>query len=224
MKGRVQQILFIIILLFFIFPLYPDSEKLTITLWGELEPLITLEGEEYPLSENEVIRRVLEHARVIFSAMIYGYGFAYTPYDKQRGISEYFQLEPFSEIKWGDPHLKIIASRIIEKRLYVTISYRCMDFQASRREAWKSLAVPAASGQGTGDYFKGYTEMTTSFKNALKEAIRDYMRKRTFNKPKEIKGEVLLLEMPGTIIRAGEYITTAKIKVNIKEVIPYKVF
>lgn len=224
MNSYIKRILIVIILLSFILPLFTDTEKLVITLWGELEPLISFEGDEFPLSEDEAIRRILEQARVIFSAMIYGYRFTYTPYDKQRGVSEYFHLESLSEIKWGDPHLKVLVSEVIEKRLYITVHYRCMEFQTSRIEAWKSLAVPAASGRGTGDYFKGYTEMKTSLENAIKEAIRNYMRKRTFNKPKEIKGEVLLLEMPDTIILAGEYITTAKIKLNIKEVIPYKVF
>jgi hypothetical protein len=209
---------------FFVIPLYPDTEKLTITLWTELEPLTAFENDEFPLPEEESIRRILEQARVIISAMIYGYTFSYTPYDKQRAITEYFHLEPLSEITWGDPHLKVIESKVSGKRLYITVSYTCMDFQMSRLAAWQSLAIPAACGRGTGDYFKGYAEMKTSLENAMKEAVRDYMRKRTFNKPKEINGELLLLDMPATIIRAGEYITTAKIKLIIKEVIPYKVF
>lgn len=224
MTGYVQRILCFIILLVFVIPLYPDTEKLTITLWTELEPLTAFENDEFPLPEEEAIRRILEQARVILSAMIYGYRFSYTPYDKQRAIAEYFHLKPLSEIKWGDPHLKVIESEVFEKRLYITVSYTCMEFQIARLLAWQSLAIPAASGRGTGDYFKGYVEMKTSMENAMKEAVRDYMQKRTFNKPKEINGELLLLDMPDTIIRAGEYITTAKIKLIIKEVIPYKVF
>ena len=210
--------------MFFILPLYTDTEKLTITPWCELGPLVSFEDHEFPLSEKEAIKRILEEARIIFSAMIYGYTFTYTHYDKQRGVAEYFSLEPLFEIQWADPHLEVKRSEVREKRLYITVYYWCMDFQTSRLQAWQSLAVPAAYGRGTGDFFKGYKEKITSLENAIKEAIRGYMRKRTFNKPKEIRGEVLLLDMPDTIIHSGEYVTTAKVKLNIKEVIPYKVF
>jgi len=205
-------------------PLHTDTERLNITLWCELEPLLTFEGEEFPLSEKGAIKRVLEEARIVFSAMIYGYSFTYTPYDKQRGVSEYFHLEPLAEIQWGDPHLEVIKSEVNEKRLYITVHYVCMDFQTARIQIWQSLAVPAAYGRGTGDYFKGYKEKITALENAIKEAVRDYMRKRTFNKPREITGEVLLVDTPDTIIHSGEYVTTVKVKLNIKEVIPYKVF
>ncbi|MBN2440821.1 MAG: hypothetical protein JXJ04_05730 [Spirochaetales bacterium] len=216
----------IVILLFFIslFPIYPDAEKLTITLWTELEPFIVFEGDTSPLPEKEAVKRILEQARIIFSAMIYGYAFTYTPYDKQRQVAEYFDLRPLYEIVWGDPNLNVIRSEVRDKRLYITVHYTCMDFQVSRLEAWDTLAIPSAYGRGTGDYFKGYPEKMNSLKNAMKEAIRGYMRKRTFNKPKEISGELVLMEMADTIVNAGEYITTAKVKLNIKEVIPYKVF
>ena len=224
MRWTVHGILVIIGLFFITGTGFADTEKLTITLWCELEPFIQFDGDTSPLSEKEIMKRVLEEARIIFSAMIYGYSFTYTPYDKQRQVAEIFQLEPLSEILWGDPGLKVIDSEIIDKRVYMRVSYRCMDFQTARIEAWKTFATPSASGRGNGDFFKGYGEKITSLKNAIKEAIRGYMRKRTFNKPKEITGEVLLSEMSNTIINAGEYITTAKVKVNIKNIIQYKVF
>jgi hypothetical protein len=204
--------------------LHADAEKLTITLWCELEPFILFDGDTSPLSEKEIMKRILEEARIIFSAMIYGYSFTYIPYDKNRQVDEFFHLEPLAEIAWGDPGLEVIDSEIRDKRMYMRVSYRCREFQTARIEAWKTLATPSASGRGSSDYFKGYSEKITSLKNAIKEGIRGYMRKRTFNKPREISGEVLLDTMSHTIVHAGEYITTTKIKLHIKTVIPYKVY
>jgi len=216
---------FIILFLFLVLvQVYADTDKLVITLWSELEPFVPFSEEQNQIIREEAIERVLEEARVIFSAMIYGYSFSYTPYDKMRKIEESFILEPLAEIKWGDPYLKVTASEVREMRLYVTVHYRCLDYQTSRLEAWKTLGIPSASGRGSGDLFKGYEEKLTSLKNAIKEAIRNYMRQRTFNKPREIRGDIVLVDTPSTIIHAGEYITTTKVKLNIKDVIPYKIF
>ena len=55
-------------------------------------------------------------------------------------------------------------------------------------------------------------------------AYRNYLRPRVSNKPREIKGEVLFLESPLMSVRAGTYVSTVKVKINVKELIPYSVF
>jgi hypothetical protein len=202
----------------------PTLEQITIYLWCELEPFISDDYEEFPLSHEEAARRALEEAQFILSAMIYGYKFIYVPQERTRNITEIFELVPVFEIPWGDPYLKIIDSEVRDKRLYVTITYTLQDHQAARIYSWKSVSIPVSAGRGEGDFFQGYKEKITAITNAMKNAIRNYLQKRLANKPREIRGEVILFETPGTFIHAGTYTSTAKIKLNIKEIIPYRIF
>jgi hypothetical protein len=215
-----------IVLIIFTFPLFssPTLEQITVYLWCDLEPLISEDNEEFPLSHEEAARRSLEEARIILSAMIYGYEFTYIPMDKTRKASEVFDLVPLSEIQWGDPSLKIIDSKVRDKRLYVNIVYTLQDYQAERLRSWKSVSIPVSPGRGEGDFFQGYKEKITALFNAMKDAIKNHLQKRLVNKPREVKGEVLLFETPSTFIHAGTYTTTARIKLNIKEIVPYQVF
>lgn len=216
-----------IIILFFIYPgLHASltSEHLTLYLFCELDPLVTSADDEYPLSKDTAAKRILEEACNILSGMIYGYTFSYTPYDKKRKVSEQFNISLLYEINWGDPRLKVVHSEIRDNILYVTVRYWLEDFQADRINAWMNFSVPFSQGLGEADFFKGYTEKYTSLKNSIKEAVRNYSRKRILNKPKEISGEILLAEIPGTVVKSGAYITTSKIKINIKKILPYKIF
>jgi hypothetical protein len=223
---NVYRIVCSIVLVIITFPLFcsPTLEQITIYLWCDLEPLISEDDEEFPLSQDEASRRSLEEARIILSAMIYGYEFTYIPMDKTRKASEVFDLVPLSEIQWGDPYLKIIDSKVRDKRLYVTIVYTLQDYQAERLRSWKSVSIPVSAGRGEGDFFKGYKEKIKALFDAMKNAIKNHLQKRLVNKPREVKGEVLLFEAPSTFIHAGTYTTTTRIKLNIKEIVPYRVF
>ncbi|MBN1695921.1 MAG: hypothetical protein JW881_00285 [Spirochaetales bacterium] len=204
--------------------LEPSLERITIYLWCDLEPFISEENEEIPLSREEASRRALEEARIIISGMIYGYSFTYIPYDRSRQAQEVFDLVPVAEIKWGDPYLKIVDSEVHGKRLFLTITYTLQAHQARRLQSWKSVAFPVASGKGESDFFSGYKEKRTSLSNAVKEAVRNHLRKRLANKPREITGEVILASSPDTFVRAGLYTTIVKIRLHIREIIPYRVF
>ena len=195
---------------------YAVNEILTLNVWYDLEPLI-LEDEEYPETTESIHRKLLEEARVLFSAMIYGYSFTYSPSDNKRGVEEVFILSLNAEIQWGDPNLKVISSEIRDNRLYCKIIYSLTDAQNLRRISWNSNMIPTASGEGEADYFQGYVSKMESIKTAIREAIRTYVRLRVFNKPKKIAGEILLLEEPYTIIQSGQYLSSVKIKLLLKK-------
>jgi len=199
-------------------------EHLTLYLFCELDPLVTSSDEEYPLSKETATKRILEEARNILSGMIYGYTFSYIPYDKKRKINEDFSIELISKINWGDPRLKVVHSELKDNILYVTVRYWLEDFQLDRINTWMNFSVPVSEGLGEADFFKGYIEKFSSLKNSIKNAIRNYLRKRILNKPKEISGEILLAGIPETRIKSGAYLTSSKIKLNIKKIIPYKIF
>jgi hypothetical protein len=200
-------------------------DQLELEVWCELEPMIQ-ESDAYPLAPDDARRRVLEEARGLLSAMIYGVRFAYTPADTQRRTAEQFQLTPVAELAWGDPRLTVAGSEVREKRLYVQLRYDLQDFQSARRRAWQSNAVPAASGTGASSLFAGPAPQgkRRSLEEALKEAVRNHLRPVLFNKPREIRGELLLWQAPQVIVDAGQYVTTVTVKLRDLEIRPYSFF
>ena len=98
------------------------------------------------------------------------------------------------------------------------------DFQRLRRQSWKSITLPVGSGRGKGNLPDGKDGKKTAREIAIREAVRNLLRPTLFNKPREIRGEAVILECPHTIISAGTYITTVNVKIDIKEIAPYTVF
>ncbi len=201
-----------------------DLDRITLDIWYNLEPMVSLEGEEYPIPKEKAVKSLLKEARIILSGMIYGYKFVYTPSDRARKIKEFFQLTPISEIEWGDKNLSVLSTRTKNKRLYVKLAYRLMDFQKLRLKAWSSSKIPVAAGEGKASIFKGQSQRMVSLKNAIKNAIRNYLRPRVFNKPREIRGEALIWDSPYLITNNAMYITTIRIKLRVKGILPYRIF
>ena len=220
MNGKIARL---ILLLIPAAATYAQIERLTLNLWCDLEPPV-FEGGEYPLSAETAAQKLLEEARTLFSAMIYGYRFTYTPYDRARDVQEEFGLDPIAEIPWGDPGLKIIRTEVQDKRFYGKLYYHLKDYQFSRISSWETNTLPTSQGQGEDSFLKGQTAKIGSFQEAVKQAIREYARKRIYNKPKRITGEVLLVAQPHTIIDSGAYLTQVKIKLFIDTLTPYLIF
>ncbi|NOY07983.1 MAG: hypothetical protein GXP33_03975 [Spirochaetes bacterium] len=217
----VKNIFFCILFIFSLTAGY--SERLSVNVWWELEPMVSLEG-EYPVPKEVAIKKLLEEARIFLSSMIYGYSFIYTPSDKTRKIKDVFVLKPAALIKWGDKRLEVTDVRQEDKRLHAKVLYHLLEFQYLNREAWSSSAIAVSSGMGTGNIFKGSAERRVSFKNAVKDAVRNYLRPRIYNKPREVSGEVIVWNSPEVTVNDGMYVTTVRIKIRIKKVVPYRIF
>ncbi len=203
-----------------------ESELLVLHTWCELEPMIVteLEDGEYPIPREEAYRRILKEAQAIFSAMIYGFEFTYTPYDKKRNIPEIFELKPAAELIWGDSNVRIVDLEERNKKLFAKIHYGLEDFQRARRQAWSSNSIPMARGRGEANLFKGTDEKRRALHEAVKNAIRNHLRPILFNKPREITGKIIIWEEPTTIIKSGSYLTVVSIKLQVKKIIPYRIF
>jgi hypothetical protein len=156
--------------------------------------------------------------------MIYGYRFSYTPYDRARAVEEHFELTPIAQIPWGDTRLEILDVEKRDNRIYGRVAYTLARHQDARRNAWASNTRPFTSGRGGESVLMGVPAKVLAFRQSIKEAIRAYARKRVFNKPREITGEVLLWEEPRVVIDSGDYVATVRIKLFIREMIPYSIF
>lgn len=199
------------------------DDRLFTRPWVELEPLVKIE-EEYPIPLEKARLRLLEEARVIVSGMIYGWTFVYTPSDRERRVEEVFQLTPVAEIPWGSPRLAARESELADTKLYARISYAMTPDEQARRESWSSSAEAQSTGRGTGDLFLGPAGKSAALAAAIREAVRGHLNTRVLNKPREIRGEVVLWDDPQTLVRPGVYITTARVRLRVTEIIPYRIF
>jgi len=199
------------------------DDRLFIRPWIELEPLVRIEA-EYPIPLEKAERRLLEEARILFSGMVYGWTFLYTPGDRERRVEESFLLTPIAEIPWGSPRLAVRETEVAELKLFARISYTLNDDELARRMSWEGNSAAVSTGRGTANVFKGPAEKLASLRDAIRDAVQNHLSTRVLNKPREIMGEIVLWEDPYTIVRAGTYTTTARIKLQVQEIVPYRIF
>jgi hypothetical protein len=191
--------------------------------WVELDPFIRTE-ETYPLEREEAHTRILEEARYVFSGIIYGYTFVYTPYDSRREVEEIFAIDAAATIPWGDPALTIAETRLQGNLLFALVRYTPADHQLRWIRMMESNIYDNATGTGSSDLFKGAAEKYGAIEEAVKSAIREYLRPRILNKPKEVTGKISLTDGPYIIIDAGEYAAKVSVRIDVDEIVPYRVY
>ena len=177
------------------------TEKIRIPLWAEidaypgLEEAKDLEGYEYPVQEIKKI------APFIISGMVYGWKFVYVPYDKSRGIEEYFEIteiNPADKITYSSPWID-------DTFLRCWCEYTRTKPEIQNYKAWASITNPVIRGRGYGSVRDGFEGIKDAAADSLKSAIREYYRGITKNKPREISGSVLIKNEPIIGIDSGRY-------------------
>lgn len=190
--------------------------------WAELEPLVP-QGER-TVSRETAVGRILDEGRFVFSGMIYGFSFSYTPSDRARKVEEEFELELFHEIPAGDPNLFVYQTHREGSRFFVRLRYGLLDFQESWYRGMRSNVFRAAGGTGEASYFQGPEEKKTAIVNAVKNAVREHARTRIGNKPRLIRGTASLDSAPRIVIDSGLYRARCSVNLRIDEVVPYEAF
>ncbi|MCF6335382.1 MAG: hypothetical protein L3J12_06550 [Spirochaetales bacterium] len=208
------------------FPVYGESGKeefIEIELWTEISKTVPAANDENSkyLTDNELARRILEDAAWIISGMIYGFDVVYTPKDTARRVEEYLKVSPVASIPWGDKNLEITDSWNSNGKLQMQIRYYLGSGQITRKELWNSNIFPDAEGVGTVSIFEGYQGRKESVKEGIKDALRNYLRLRYTNKPREINARVLINNPPYTILDAGGYKSRVNITIKFTEIVPY---
>ncbi len=193
--------------------------------WIVLDPLIKETGYEYPLSKKTAVNKILNESIFVFSGMLYGFEFRYTPSNRARKIEEIFILTPICRIPFGDPKLQVVQTWKENECLYARIRYRADSKQSLYLKAWKSNIIPVSSGLGMESILSDDIEgKATAVKNGIKAAIREYLKKMNSNKPKEIRGSVQLSDPPYIIIDQGMYKAKVKIKLKIYEINKHRIY
>jgi len=197
-----------------------------IDVWTEVTDTIpSLETDEYPyLNKSEIYRRTLEDAVWIISGMIYGFSITYTPLDRTREVKEYLDVSPIASIEWGDDKLEVVDTWFKNEKLSMQVRYFLNESQITRLKLWESNIFPDAEGTGIKSVFSGYQGRVESIKEGIKEALRNYLRIRNTNKPREIICKVLLNKPPYTILDAGGYKSKVNITIKLTEIAPYSYY
>jgi hypothetical protein len=204
--------------------------------WADLEPLApgariaagTGEWIDFPgprgVGTDTALERILEEARYVFSGMIFGFTFSYTPYDRSRNIAEEFSLRPAFQIPQGDPGLFVYQTRREGSRIYARLRYALHEFQEAWYAGTLSNIVGGYAGRGEAPIFGGYQEKITAVQNCVKNAVREYARSRIDNKPLRITGAVFLGGAPRIEISSGAFRAAGPVRLKIDDVVTYGVY
>lgn len=214
-------------LLFFLAALSAGAQTdnpLFVRPWVELEPVVRIETDQYPIPAEKAARAALEEARVLLSGMIYGWSFDYTPANSARGVAESFALTPIAQIPWGSTRLRVIETETAEQKLWARASYSMDDAEAARRASWESGTALLSQGEGKADVMKGPDAKGLSFQDAVRDAIRVALHGSYIDAPRQIRGDVVLWDDPQSLVRSGMYRTTVKVKIMVRDVVPYRIF
>ena len=163
-------------------------------------------------------------ARYVLGGMIYGWRFTYTPSDRARKVAEYFTFEPIMEIPDNDPRFSLEGLDPAYPRVSTWAQFVLDDSTARRNLYWKSVQFRSADGRGYGDRERESEGIRDAYSDAVRSAVRAYARKLEKNKPKEIRGEVLLREDPRLFTEAGRFVADITVIVNLIEIVPYTTF
>jgi len=200
-----------------------DSSLLQGELWTELEPVELGIPQAKPDTDKQ-LRTILEEARHYFSGMIWGYTFSYVPYDKARNIAEKFIITQNYVMPWGAKGLSFTRGEIRNALLFWILRYEPTLSERSRVDMWRKASVPVAGGIGKGPIDKGTDGKQTAFEQACKQAVRDYARALTRNKPDEVRGTFALTQLPGFRVVDGAYLADVRMRLHIEDIDAYRTY
>lgn len=222
--------LVISILLIFNLYLYSQTpsviQNIRIPLWAELDAYPELEAAadidagryEYPQKE------ISQVAPFIINGMVYGWEFSYVPSDKARGVEEELEVTEIMPSDLIAGGISYVSPWIENNRLNYWCEYHRTPAQIQNYDLWSSIRNPKIQGRGYGPLSDGFDGIKTASKEALKDAIRAYYRNVIKNKPKEIRGSVLIRDMPTIGITSGRYVINLDFFLECGKIVEYTVY
>lgn len=205
----------------------PDSDRiLRVSMWAPVDPEPGSEAakqvSDFPYSY--AISELKKVSPFIFSGMIYGWKFSYTPYDKTRQVKEYFEFSVVQELQKNDSRLSYKDPWFEDNKVNVYIEYDRDDSMMLRKKHWDSVIYPKISGIGQAPISLGSDGIEEACKESVKIAVRTYAQKKEKNKPKEVSGVVLLIKKPRFYIDSGRYTADLDFYLKLDKIVEYKQF
>ncbi len=186
---------------------------------------------------GEAARAILEEARWVFGAMVWGFEFSYTPSDRARAIEERFELRPRLALAWGSRDFRFGKPRLDGSVVIAPVEWNLDSAARAEYQAWRGSRY--ASGQGLGyarfDLQPDPAEEAgdggplpqpvaarrAAMADAARAALRAYLTGVVHNKPREVRGAFALAEVPRMSLREGRWIAQARVRIRVDEIIGY---
>ncbi len=197
-------------------PPEPWGDRLTLELWASTDKII--HGE---LSTEE---RLLKEGQYTISGMIFGFDFVYIPEYAARKVERYFDLTPIESIPWGDPGLRLREVRYEETTMYGLMDYTLSETDRIRLRSWQNTDRDQTEGIGHAPLLDGYEGKIAAIEDGIHYAIRDHLRGRYLNRPREVTGTVVLRRPPRIRTVHGEYEAQVSVYIVIRDVSAYTTF
>ena len=91
-------------------------------------------------------------------------------------------------------------------------------------QVWNSINFAKIQGKGFGKISDGFDGISDGAKDCLKSAVRSHYRKIIKNKPKEIRGKVIIRKLPRIGIILGRYAVELDFFLETDKIIEYKYY
>ncbi len=233
LKGSTVRALFLL-LFFLLFQSFGFSQNLVqdpllrFPVWYVIEESPD-KADTIELSDSQfaTAREGIQHLAPYFiEGLVYGWEFSYTPSDRVRGVSEFFEMKRILTISENDANIRL-TNPVVMSNLSVVeawVEYDLSNRMMHERLRWHSGSFPSIGGRGEALVFDGVESVKTACENAAKSAIRQYSQNIIKNKPKEINGKILLTDFPRYYIDAGKYVADLDFFLNVSTIVEYTKF
>jgi hypothetical protein len=198
-------------------------EHIRIPLWAEADAYPGLaEAQDTTTGVYEYpVKRIKTLAPFLINGMVHGWNFTYTPYDKLRGVEEYFDFSDILPLGNGEENISYSNPWISDGKITCWVEFTRTPQMLRNYALWASINHPTISGKGEGKIADGFDGITTAAKEAVKDAVRRYFRGTIKNKPKEITGKVLIRKEPFIGINSGRYVVQLDFFLETDRIISY---
>lgn len=204
----------------------PDqSSTIRIHIWSELDAYPGLKEAQNTSSGvfDYPVSRIKEVSPFLINGMVYGWNFTYVPSDKLRNVSEFFEIEPIAEIT-DKSKIEYQKPWIQDNLIHCFARYEKTPEEIWSHRTWTSISVKKAHGAGVCSVAKGFDGITEAATNAVKDAVRNFYRPIIKNKPKEIRGKVIISSEPMIGIKEGNYLIQLDFLLESDRIIMYTQF
>lgn len=201
----------------------PNTTITRIPVWVFLEtiPGSKTENARASMPPKNSLKKV---SSFLLSGLVFGWDFEYVPYDKRRNVKEFFEIKPKYKIEIDDQFLNITNLTPAYPYLYCYAEYTSDNLVTKRQETWASVTYKTVQGKGTGERSDEVQGIFNAYINATKDAIRRYAQTLTKNKPKEIRGQILIKNNPRLFMTSGRFHASLEMYIHITEIISYELF
>lgn len=202
------------------------SNKIRINVWAEMDACPEL-AEAQDTSSGQfdyTINRIRQTSAFILNGMTNGWRFSYTPSDKLRNVKEEFSIEEILPFDSSSNPISYQKPWIQDNLVHAWVEFERTPRMKRSYTMWNTIKHKKIQGRGYAPVNKGFEGITEAAKDSLKNAIRKHYQAIIKNKPKEIRGSVLIKKEPQIGIDAGQYMVELDFFLETDRIISYKEF